>query len=129
LRKRFEDRLELFLGNADTGIANHEMQESETAVVFLAGHLQRHFPLAGEFDRVADQVENDLAEPRRVGVHHLRHIGRHFEQQAQALLIRANNHRFHGRLEFLAHIEIEVIQIQLSRFHLREIENIVDQAE
>ena len=129
LRKRFEDELELFLRDADPGIANHEVQQSERRIDLLAHHLQHHFAFAGEFDCVADQIENHLAQPCRICIHHPRHTGVDVEEQPQVFLLRREGPSISAIVcSSSRRSKSRSIEIQLARFHLRKIENVVDQA-
>jgi hypothetical protein len=47
--------------------------------------LDDHLPLVGELDGVADQIVEDLAQPRRIPPQIVGHFRRHEHRQLQAL--------------------------------------------
>src|SRR5688572_19766476 len=66
LRERLEDECLLLGWNADAGVTDRQM-ELDLATLTLARHAHYHFTRLGELDGVADQVDEDLAQPRRIG--------------------------------------------------------------
>ena len=92
-------------GNADAGVAHGEMQATCLPARFLyrpaRGHEQDHFALFGEFECVADQVDDDLPQPNRIADQIVRHVGIDLVDQLELLLVGPQGHRLHdviGRL-------------------------------
>ena len=61
-----EDQLARILGNPDPGVAHCEPQCTRRFVVGVALDPDDHFTLLGELDRVPDEVDEDLPQPRRI---------------------------------------------------------------
>ena len=53
-------------------------------------HTHNHFAPLGELDRIADQVEQDLAEPAGVTDQGVGHVLRHVADQLQSLFVSAH---------------------------------------
>ncbi len=60
---------------ADAGVAHRKVQQG-AVLARLGNHAQHHLAGFGEFHRVAQQVEQDLAQPRHVAVDDGRHLAR-----------------------------------------------------
>ena len=108
------------------------MPESATTSDQLAGLRrpgaerggQRHLPGLGELDGVADEVEEDLAEPRRVAAErHRRHVVGEVELDALARGLRPE-HRLEAR-EQVAKLEVGALDLARARLDLREVEDVV----
>jgi hypothetical protein len=82
LAECLEDDFLLMPGNTDTGVVHRERQ----VVGVLRGHAQHHRALCGEFERVGEQVLEDLAEPLRVRVDSGGYAGFQLETQCQFFL-------------------------------------------
>ena len=88
-------------------------------------------PLVGELDRVAEQVDEDLAQPpgdrrrRRSGT-----SGDDVADELEPLLVRAQRQRrASSSVDHLAQIEVDAQSSrQLARLDLREVEDVVDAA-
>ena len=70
LREGLEDVVQAIGGDADARVCNLEVQ-----AVGLPLHSQRDLPVFGELDGVAQQFQQNLAQPVRVAMHELSHIG------------------------------------------------------
>ena len=69
----WNSRLLPCFAQADAGVAHRKVQQR--AVLALFGrHAQHHLAGFGELDGVAEQVEQDLAQPGDVAVDHGRHL-------------------------------------------------------
>ncbi len=125
LAEGFEDELMLVGPDADAGIAHGEGD----AAAGIRIDAQADLALLGELDGVGEQVLEDLAQALHVRFHTLRHARFDLDLEAQALLL--GRHGEAG-LEFLGHLADHKgfgNDIQLARFHLREIEDVVDQGQ
>src|SRR6185312_1378288 len=81
LAERLEDPLVVLGGDADAGIAHREL--------YAAGgraRRDRHATALGELERVRDEILEDLAEPKRVGLDRLGQAGRCDEAELEPLL-------------------------------------------
>ncbi len=91
------------------------------------GHLQQDLAALGEFDGVADQVDDHLAQPDRIAAQPCRHIlGDEIDELE---IFGGATLAEHGRNfgKNVARIEIALEQLEAARFNLREIENVVDE--
>ncbi len=83
----------------------------------------------GEFDRVPDQVDQNLPEPSRIAVNPRRHVRPHLAHQTQPLGIRRNLQAFQRVENEIAEIELPYFQPQLAGFDLGNIQDVVDDGE
>jgi len=64
-------------------------------VALIERHFQRDLTALGEFDRVSDQVHDDLPDAARVAHRCDRHPGLNVARQFEALFVRAIRQRLH----------------------------------
>jgi hypothetical protein len=108
------------------------LTENSTAgagVVLQNAHLDRDFAALSELHRVVAEVDQDLAEPERVAAEMGRDRGLDLEDQLEPLGRGLLGHQIPDILEHLVEIEIDRLDRQLAGLDLREIENVVDDAE
>jgi hypothetical protein len=125
LAKCFEDDVLLMRGNADAGVAHRERH----VVGILRGYAQHHRALCGEFERIGKQVLEDLAEPLRVRVDSGGYAGFQLEAQCQFFLQRQWLHALDQRVDGGADMNRLDLDIDVARFDLGQVEDIVDQCE
>ena len=129
LRKRFEDQLLLVRRDPDASVAHGKL---DLAAVLALGPLrqrQRDTALLRKFDRVAEQVDEHLAQPTRVALDATRQVRRHFTAQHQALLLGSQRHRADRFAHQLVQVKRHFLEIELARFDLGEIQDLVDDRE
>src|SRR5574343_955840 len=80
LLELLEDRLAAFRRNAGAGVA-----DGETETIVVARDYQADFAGSGEFDSVAQQVVQDLAQAGRIGLVFGGQLVRQRQREAQAL--------------------------------------------
>ena len=91
---------------------------------------QHHFAGLGELDGVAGQVQQDLPQPRRRRPAARRAPRVESTHQLQALAPRPTRPPARATSSRQsAQVEVDRLQLQLARFDLREIEDVVDDAE
>jgi len=128
LHERLEYPLLIFGRKPDSRILNLE-DYPQRQVLFPALRVrsQRHRPPLRAFDRVAQKVEQDLANFARIRHHELRELRRFDDLEFQVLLIGA--HPYH--LGCLSHEPPQVagsgLQPLAPCFDLRHVEHVVDQ--
>src|SRR4029077_9116765 len=83
----------------------------------------------GELNGIAEQVDEDLAEPRRVADDIRRHTGGKPGHQANAFDFRLGAGEFNGLVDHLFEIESGPFQFEMAGLDLRQIENVVDEGE
>ncbi|MNS72386.1 hypothetical protein D3C72_1057960 [compost metagenome] len=91
-----------------------------------APHFQQHFAIGREFQRVPQQVDEDLPQPRGVGAHVARQVQRQFAAQQQALGIGLALHDAGRVADQRQQVEVHGFQGQLARVDFREIEDVVE---
>ena len=82
--------------------------------------------LVGELDRVADQVDQHLAQPRGVAAHQRRDLGTDRRRQLEALRVRRSASRSQTPSTSLAQVEVDALELELAGLDLREVEDVVD---
>ena len=125
-----EQSLLLRAGNAGAGVLDREMQY-DLAVGGLTRLLdrQRHQPLFGELEPVADQIEQYLAELAGIAHDKVGHVAGNPGLEPESLLGRAEAHQRLDVLDQLTQIEIPRLQQDLTRLDLRVVEDVVEDAE
>ena len=118
LGETLEDEPELVLGDADAGIGDGEAETSRPVVFGI--RLDPHFEpaLVGELDRVAEQVDEDLAQPVRIADQITRDVRRYGLAQPKTFGGRARLHHFHGTRDHFAQIQIGRFQFDAARTRL-----------
>ena len=91
-----------------------------------APHFQQHFAIGREFQRVAQQVDEDLPQARGIGAHVAGQVQRQFAAQQQALGVGLALHDAGRVADQRQQVEVHRFQGQLARVDLREIEDVVE---
>ncbi len=123
LLKRGEDGLVVRLIDTDSGVVD----EKSHAVVG-ALHRETHLAALGEFEGVRQQVLQDLLYPRGVGVDRPGAVGDVRDEDDGFLLGNRLEHARHGFDEVRQAHRCRV-NVDLARFDLRQIQDVVDQRE
>ena len=79
----------------------------------------------GEFYGVANQIEQDLTQPERVGNHEFGHCLREILPDGQTLCARRHLEQLHGLRDQLAWVERDRRDIQLAGLNTRQVQNVV----
>src|SRR5580700_197444 len=129
LRERVENQL-LFL-RGDTNSCIHDLEVQLEGVRGLISQVSTDYDLAflGEFDRVADQIDDDLPQAAWITNHAYRHLGPNLARQLESLAVRSQGQSLERVLQGVAELEFDRIQIEFSRFDLGVIEDVVDHAQ
>ena len=106
LREGLEDHLLLFLGNADAGVPNGEVQRKSLAGLLLDLDLQNHFAAVGELDGIAQQIHDHLPQPRGIAHDLGRNVGADVADQLQPFCRGAQAKGLSGLLQSLAQVEL-----------------------
>ena len=117
-----EDHIEPVGRNAGPGIGDGDLQALPDT-----GQAQAHAAGLGELYRIADEVQQDLAQTVAVADESRRQGGRDMGRKLEPLGLRARRHQFRNRLDELDHVEGLLDQFQLAGFDLGEVEDVVDQ--
>jgi hypothetical protein len=81
-------------------------------------HRQANLADGGELERIAQQVEQDLPQPRAVALDATAHVRRDGTGKVEAFLPGSKGHRLHGLLDEQTQIELVLFQFQLSGLDL-----------
>ncbi|OEZ57060.1 hypothetical protein JANLI_26310 [Janthinobacterium lividum] len=115
--------------DAGTRIADDEFDGAAAIVARRragAPHFQQHFAIGREFQRVPQQVDEDLPQARGVRAHVARQVQRQFAAQQQAFRIGLALHDAGRVADQRQQVEVHGFQGQLARVDLREIEDVVE---
>ena len=82
-----------------------------------------------EFNGIAQQVHDDLAQPSRIAAHHHRHIAADVDDQFDALDGGLHCHGGNRLVDHIAQIEVDFLQFQAIGLDLGQIQHAVDQGE
>src|SRR6185437_8877937 len=116
LRELLEDALVIFLGDTDAGVAH-----TEEDAIFAHARGDAHLALFGEFQRVGNQVAQDLGDLGLVGIQR-RQILRRLEQQIDRRRRQQRLERAAQRAEQAGDGETNRPHVDLARLDLGEIE-------
>ena len=127
LREALEQPADLLLGQADAGIGDGKAQPVGPVLPF-APHRERDLALFREFGRVADQVDQRLAQLQLILMHRAQ-IAVVVEAEAVALLRDQALRRGGDVLDQRRHVEGLGRQRQAAGLDLGDVEHVVDEAE
>src|SRR5690606_31522634 len=109
-----------------SGVANPDLQFHLVINVLQQSCSQMYASRLREFQCVADQVDHDLSDPGRVAHQLYRNAPIHHATQLQTLQMSLQSHRFEPADYTLPEVERDRVQLHLTGFDLREVENLVD---
>ena len=115
--------------DADAGVTDGELHAVQACG--RQGPLDPQAHLAGgrELDGIADQVDQDLAEPTPVTKHPVRHIGGHLPLQPDALDDGLGLQELALFVQHAVQRERGRVQLQAAGLDLGQVEQVVDQLE
>ena len=115
-----EDLLLVFGGDADAGVVHTQVQPALTEVfkALFVADLQADFALLGEFDRIAQQVDQHLCQPVAVAHGPWGHILGQVERVADLFALRPALQDGPGCAQCLVQVEGHMHHLQLARFDL-----------
>ena len=127
LLEGLEDGGQRLRRHADAGVADLDLQPVGRGTG--RAHIDRHIALRGELHRIAQQVEQQLAQAHLVAVAPQRHGGVDLAAQAQALGAGQRPRRLDGRLQAIHQVEVMRLQHQGAGLDARQVEHMLDQAQ
>ena len=128
LGERLEQRVELRRFDADAGVGDGDPHAVAVAAA-IERDLDRHAAGAGEFDGVADQVDQDLFESPRVGADLIGDPIAVIDVQRQLRLAGADVHdRLHVLDQSLGGEQLR-FDVEFAGLDLREVQDVVDDLE
>ena len=93
LAEGLEDRVLVLGRDADPGVGDGEAQHAGLAAIGVGPDGDEHVALLGELDRVAHEVDQNLAEPERIADERCGNRGIDVDEQLERLLIGAHGER------------------------------------
>ena len=116
-----ENVFEFVRGDSDAGIRDREMQM--TGIVGIALVLDGEHDLAslGKLDRVANQIQHDLAHAQPIADERSRNARHHMRQQLEALLMGANAEGFDRSIDQAFEVEGGMFERQAAAFDSCEV--------
>lgn len=127
MRERIENCLTLVPINAAARVADRKTQQRFDFVDLGNFRTHHHLAVCRETQRIADKIQHHLPEPVRVADECIRHIRAHIENQFDSLRVAASGIRGQSILQHIAQSKIYHLQLQLSGFDFREIQNVIQQ--
>ena len=82
-----------------------------------------------KLDGVTHEIDDDLAQSRRIHRHPARHFGRERADEVEIFLLALHRERAQSHSDQLGEIDFDGIERQLPGFDLREVEYVVDDPE
>ena len=127
LLEGIEETHDLLRAQAQTGILHGKTDPAARTVDGLQTRFQPDRAFLGEFDRIIEEIEQDLPETHAIAAQSLRNRRVDIDKQRQALFLRLqfSNRRDPGNQ--LVEIEGRRFELELAGFDLGEIEDVVDQ--
>ncbi len=126
LAERLEDRRLLVGGHADAGIGHRKMQERALAAAHVLVDFDQDVPAVGELDRVAHQVAEHLSQANRIADDAFGHVRVDVSHQLEPFLVRLDGQRLEQIGDDIADREGHGLELELARFDLREIQDVVE---
>ena len=125
--KAVEDRLLLLRRDADPA---YRVPKSEARCQRgrdgSAVHRHQDLAALGKFHCVANQVDQNLADPPGIAHHRVGQGRSHLARQLQTLLMGAQRRHFNRLLHQFAGLEFDRIEFEFTGLHFGKIEDIVD---
>src|SRR5205823_11162715 len=129
LRIRREDLRALLLRQPDAGIGDLEAEQHARTEGVQSHRLDDDLAGVGELDRVADQVEQDLAQSPWVADDSYRHVGLDVEDELDALVRRGLREQLDRLLGDVFGAEVDGLHADAAGLDLGEVEDVVDDLE
>ena len=126
LREFGEQAVLQLLWNADARVDDLELDPCPSARGVEEGDQKRNAALLGEFHGVAREVEEDLAQAARVAAQAVRHLGCNVAADLDALRLGARRQQVDDAFDQATQLEVQAVDLELARLHLREVEDVVD---
>ena len=126
LSEGVEDVAVLLLGDADAGVAH---LDAHTVAVMGTDGAHQHLAPFGELDRVADQVDQDLAQSGGVAGDEVGQPGVDQAGQLHPLVAGLFAEQLGDVLQHLVQVEVDTLQGELALLHFGEVEDVVDQVQ
>lgn len=124
-----EEGGDLVLGDADAGVFDGDFEEPLGRGDGLAADVDGDVALVGEFDSVADEVDEDLLEAGFVGSDDVGEVILEEAIELEVFLFGEAGIEAEGALDAGAEVEGGGVEFEFARLHFREVEDVVEQRE
>ena len=129
LPEALEQMADLLLRQADARVTHGKPQGHVVLILVRQGDQNLDLSLVGELDRVVAVVDQHLAQAQRITHHQVGHVGRHVEDQLQALGRHLLRQQIGQVVQHRCDREVDVLQGQLVGLDLGEVQDVVDDAQ
>ena len=119
--------VEFRLRDARAGVGDGESCHESVAIALRTFDVQRHASRLGEFERVADEVHQNLPHARVIAQRGDAHIGIELARQRQPVLLGTEREHADHVVGERLQIALVEVQFQLARFNLGQIQHVVDE--
>ncbi|MNV25331.1 hypothetical protein D3C71_1164270 [compost metagenome] len=126
LTECLKQRAHILVRQADAGVLDADAQLHAVFVFFFKHGAGNDGAFAGELDRVADQVGEDLLEPQRITHQRQRRVAVNQAHQFQLLGVGGRGEDGQGVLQQVAQVERNMVEHQFAGLDLREVEDLVN---
>ena len=101
-------------------------KRAESCVLGSTSHRHLYLAAVGELDRVADEIHEDLTQPTRIAKQGRRHGFGNVVDELQSLVVGPQRQRLEHVRDQIDRRELDVLDCELARLDLREVQHIVD---
>ena len=127
LLEGFKNQLLLFNGDAHAGVLDDDMQQHRTLFRLVGPDTHRDAAALGEFEPIADQVEDDLAQAQRIAFESGRKAWIDAAIERQSARARQRQHGLHGAADTVREFHQGAVEDHLAGLDLGEIERMIQQ--
>ena len=117
----------LVLGQANASIGHRKGEQRRFTAVTAAHQRQYNPPIAGEFHCIANQVDEDLAQPDRIPHHIRRGVRIHIQNHQGTVITGRQIEHLHTFRQQRRQIKALFDQLQFAGFNFGKIQHVVDQ--
>src|ERR1700685_604691 len=111
--------------NADAGVGDRKPQGARFAGRLILDH-QTDLARLGEFQRIANKVDEDLPQTRRIAVDRAMHIRRDEAEHRDRLFAREDGKTSKGAFDQLVKIEVDILELDIPALESGVVEDVVD---
>ena len=94
--------------------------------LLIDAHIKHDLALLGKFDGIANQIDDDLTQTRRIPDDTRRHIGMHIRDQFKAFFVRTDGQHPNCLEHGVLNGKGQRLEFHLASFDFRKIEDVID---
>ncbi len=129
LRERLEQRFEALGRDSYSGIANFAADDRAGLIGADEPQVDRHLAFARELDCIAAEIEQHLAQAARIAHQPVGQQRVDDGDQLESLRMGLNRQQVRNVVDGAAQVHVDALEVQLSGFDLRKVEDVVDDGE